>query len=208
MSWRPADIGFRTRSWLADIGLAARLFVRLSALIGPTFRRFGLVRDQIHFLGNYSLAIIAVSGLFVGFVLGLQGYYTLQRYGSSEALGLLVAVRDAGLPLPFGRSLEMLGQSAQVASKALGVKLGVLEPGAAADLVLTNYRPATPLTSENLAGHFLFAMGPEFVCDVMIAGLWQMRMGYVIESDEIALRDRSVEVARALYQRMASLPYE
>jgi phospholipid/cholesterol/gamma-HCH transport system permease protein len=36
-------------------------------------RRFGLVRDQIHFLGNYSLAIIAVSGLFVGFVLGLQG---------------------------------------------------------------------------------------------------------------------------------------
>jgi phospholipid/cholesterol/gamma-HCH transport system permease protein len=57
------------------------------------------VRDQIHFLGNYSLAIITVSGLFVGFVLGLQGYYTLQRYGSSEALGLLVAlslVRELG----------------------------------------------------------------------------------------------------------------
>ena len=50
------------------------------------------MRDQVHFLGNYSLAIIAVSGLFVGFVLGLQGYYTLQRYGSSEALGLLVAL--------------------------------------------------------------------------------------------------------------------
>jgi phospholipid/cholesterol/gamma-HCH transport system permease protein len=31
----------------------------------------------MHFLGNYSLAIIAVSGLFVGFVFGLQGYYTL-----------------------------------------------------------------------------------------------------------------------------------
>ena len=56
-------------------------------LVGASVRRFGLVRDQIHFLGNYSLAIIAVSGLFVGFVLGLQGYYTLQRYGSSEALG-------------------------------------------------------------------------------------------------------------------------
>ena len=49
-------------------------------------KRFGLVRDQIHFMGNYSLAIIAVSGLFVGFVLSLQGYYTLQRYGSAEAL--------------------------------------------------------------------------------------------------------------------------
>ena len=41
---------------------------------------------------------------------------------------------DAGLPLPFGESLEMLGQSARFASKCLGVKLGVLEPGAAADL--------------------------------------------------------------------------
>jgi phospholipid/cholesterol/gamma-HCH transport system permease protein len=49
-------------------------------------------RDQIHFLGNYSLAIIGVSGLFVGFVLGLQGYYILQRYGSAEALGMMVAL--------------------------------------------------------------------------------------------------------------------
>jgi phospholipid/cholesterol/gamma-HCH transport system permease protein len=36
--------------------------------------------------------IIAVSGLFVGFVLGLQGYYTLNKYGSEQALGLLVAL--------------------------------------------------------------------------------------------------------------------
>jgi phospholipid/cholesterol/gamma-HCH transport system permease protein len=55
---------------------------KLVALTGPALARFGLVRDQILFLGNYSLAIIAVSGLFVGFVMGLQGYYTLQRYGS------------------------------------------------------------------------------------------------------------------------------
>ena len=80
---------------------------------------------------------------------------------------------------------------------ALGVKLGVLEAGAAADLVLTNYRPATPLTAENLAGHFLFAMGPEFVRDVMIGGWWVMRKGHVVTCDEAAIRARSVEVARA-----------
>ena len=43
--------------------------------------------------------IIVVSGLFVGMVLGLQGYDTLVRYGSSEALGVLVAlslVRELG----------------------------------------------------------------------------------------------------------------
>ncbi|ALX13196.1 hypothetical protein P350_17465 [Burkholderia cepacia JBK9] len=63
----------------------------------PLLRRPRLVTKQIHFLGNYSFVIIAVSGLFVGFVLGLQGYYTLNRYGSEQALGLLVAlslVRD------------------------------------------------------------------------------------------------------------------
>jgi len=54
---------------------------------------------EIWFSGVLSLIIILVSGLFVGLVLGLQGYETLQRYGSSEALGILVAlslVRELG----------------------------------------------------------------------------------------------------------------
>ena len=84
----PAELGFAVRQKLADWGFGARLFARLVLLSGACLKRFGLVRDQVHFLGNYSLAIITVSGLFVGFVLGLQGYYTLQRYGSAEALGL------------------------------------------------------------------------------------------------------------------------
>jgi putative selenium metabolism protein SsnA len=109
---------------------------------------------------------------------------------------------DAGLPIPFGHSLKMLGQSARFASKCLEVTLGVLEPGTAADLVLTNYRPATPLTAENLAGHFLFAMGPEFVRDVMVDGWWVMRKGHMVTCDEAAIRARSVEVSRALHLRM------
>ena len=78
-------IGFAVRSKLADMGHAARLFVRLLSSFGATMRRGRLLSEQIHFLGNYSLAIIVVSGLFVGFVLALQGYYILQRFGSSEA---------------------------------------------------------------------------------------------------------------------------
>jgi putative selenium metabolism protein SsnA len=113
---------------------------------------------------------------------------------------------DAGLPLPFGRSLEMLAQSARFASQCLGVRLGVLEIGAAADLVLTNYRPATPLTAGNLAGHLMFAMGPEFVRDVMVDGWWLMRKGHIVTCDEAAIRARSVEIARALHERMAAIP--
>ena len=100
-------------------------FVRLMRLFGVTMRRFGLVRDQIHFLGNYSLAIIAVSGLFVGFVLSLQGYYTLQRYGSSEALGLLVAlslVRELG---PVVSALLFAGR----AGTSLTAEIGLMKAG-------------------------------------------------------------------------------
>lgn len=123
--WKPADLGLATRTKLADLGLGARLFVRLLGMAGDCLRRFGLVRDQIHFLGNYSLAIIAVSGLFVGFVLGLQGYYILQRYGSSEALGLMVAlslVRELG---PVVTALLFAGR----AGTSLTAEIGLMKAG-------------------------------------------------------------------------------
>ncbi|MBK0394656.1 lipid asymmetry maintenance ABC transporter permease subunit MlaE [Ramlibacter algicola] len=126
MSWyKPADIGYATRRYLAELGHGARLFTRLVSLFGAAMGRFGLVRDQIHFLGNYSLAIIAVSGLFVGFVLGLQGYYILQRYGSSEALGLMVAlslVRELG---PVVTALLFAGR----AGTSLTAEIGLMKAG-------------------------------------------------------------------------------
>ena len=126
MRWyHPSDVGFAVRCKLADIGMGARLFVQLVRLVGATFLRPSLVRDQVHFLGNYSLAIIAVSGLFVGLVLGLQGYYTLQRYGSSEALGLLVTlslVRELG---PVVAALLFAGR----AGTSLTAEIGLMKAG-------------------------------------------------------------------------------
>ena len=53
MKWfDPAVVGRATRTLISDIGNAARLFLRLLALLGPSVKRFGLIRDQIHFLGN------------------------------------------------------------------------------------------------------------------------------------------------------------
>jgi phospholipid/cholesterol/gamma-HCH transport system permease protein len=122
-SWHPSELGFSVRRKLADLGFAARLFIQLLRLAGRSFKRFGLVRDQIHFLGNYSLSIITVSGLFVGFVLGLQGYYTLQRYGAAESLGLLVAlslVRELG---PVVTALLFAGR----AGTALTAEIGLMK---------------------------------------------------------------------------------
>ena len=124
-AFKPADVGYATRQTLAEWGHGARLLLRLVRLFGASVKRFGLVRDQIFFLGNYSLAIISVSGLFVGFVLGLQGYYTLQRYGSSEAVGLLVAlslVRELG---PVITALLFAGR----AGTSLTAEIGLMKAG-------------------------------------------------------------------------------
>jgi phospholipid/cholesterol/gamma-HCH transport system permease protein len=77
-------------NWIWRLGFALR-FLWLT--------RFHLTVREIYFAGVLSLVIILVSGLFVGMVLGLQGYDTLVRYGSSDALGILVAlslVRELG----------------------------------------------------------------------------------------------------------------
>ena len=123
--WRPSDIGFAVRGKLADMGMATRLLARLVALFGQSMRRFGLVRDQVHFLGNYSLSIIAMSGLFVGFVLALQGYNVLQLYGSANSLGLVVTlglVRELG---PVITALLFAGR----AGTSLTAEIGLMRAG-------------------------------------------------------------------------------
>jgi phospholipid/cholesterol/gamma-HCH transport system permease protein len=122
MSWlSPSDLGFAARGKMSDMGFATRLLLRLIGMLGATLKRRRLLFDQIHFLGNHSLAIIVVSGLFVGFVLGLQGYYILQRYGSSEALGLMVAlslVRELG---PVVAALLFAGRAGTSLTAGIGL---------------------------------------------------------------------------------------
>lgn len=110
---------------LATVGEATRFLGRLSLLGLAALRRPRLIVDQIHFIGNYSLSIILVSGLLIGFVLGLQGYYTLRRYGSEEALGLLVTlslVRELG---PVVTALLFAGR----AGTSLTAEVGLMKAG-------------------------------------------------------------------------------
>ena len=86
------SVGHRMNNALQTLGFAARFFLMILAYSGQSFRRLHLTIREIYFSGFQSLLIILVSGLFIGMVLGMQGYETLQRYGSSEALGVLVAL--------------------------------------------------------------------------------------------------------------------
>ena len=93
------NLGNRTVQGVWRMGFATRFFLAVLLHSGTAFRRLGLTIRELYFTGVLSLVIILVSGLFVGMVLGLQGYETLQTYGSEEALGVLVAlslVRELG----------------------------------------------------------------------------------------------------------------
>lgn len=118
-------VGRFSRTMVANIGYATRLLFRIIVASGGLWRRPRLVTDQVHFIGNYSLIIIGISGLFVGFVLGLQGYYTLNKYGSEQALGLLVAlslVRELG---PVVTALLFAGR----AGTSLTAEIGLMKAG-------------------------------------------------------------------------------
>ena len=74
------------------LGAVTIFLGQLLAQCLPALARPGLVVHQIYNTGARSLIIIMLSGLFVGMVLGLQGYDLLQRFGSEEALGSAAAL--------------------------------------------------------------------------------------------------------------------
>ena len=94
-----ASLGHKFIDGVWRAGSMARFFALVIASSGTSFQRFRLVMREVYFSGVLSLVIIAVSGLFVGMVLGLQGFETLQKYGATESIGVLVAlslVRELG----------------------------------------------------------------------------------------------------------------
>ncbi len=89
-----AGLGFFER-----LGRGNLFLLRLLSSLPSLVPRFRLVIAELYSVGVRSLLIIVVSGLFVGMVLGLQGYNTLAKFGAAESLGVLVAlslVRELG----------------------------------------------------------------------------------------------------------------
>jgi phospholipid/cholesterol/gamma-HCH transport system permease protein len=116
-------IGSRTINAIWRIGLATRFFLLTLLYSGTSFRRFHLVIKELFSTGVMSLIIIIVAGLFVGMVLGLQGYETLQRYGSESALGVMVAL---GLVRELGPVVSAL-LFASRAGSAMTAEIGLMK---------------------------------------------------------------------------------
>jgi phospholipid/cholesterol/gamma-HCH transport system permease protein len=86
------QLGHPLTSFMLMLGQCALLLSSILSGLSYTLKRPQLIIKEIYFSGVLSLVIIAVSGWFVGMVLGLQGYNTLARFGSVSVLGTLVAL--------------------------------------------------------------------------------------------------------------------
>ena len=118
-TFRKIGSDFIDRLW--RLGAGTRLLGLTLVSSGESFRRFDLVVREIYFTGVRSLIIISVSAFFVGMVLALQGYNTLQKYGSSEAIGVLVAlalVRELG---PVVTALLFAGRAGTAITAEIGL---------------------------------------------------------------------------------------
>jgi phospholipid/cholesterol/gamma-HCH transport system permease protein len=114
-------LGYAFRGRMIRLGAGTRLFFLILIYSADSFKRIHLIIKEIYFTGVLSLVIIVVSAFFVGMVLGLQGYYTLEKYGSSEAIGVLVAlalVRELG---PVVTALLFAGRAGTAITAEIGL---------------------------------------------------------------------------------------
>lgn len=102
-------------------GFAMRFLGAILLHSGTAFRRLSLTIREVYFAGVLSIIIIAISGAFVGMVLALQGYNTLTRFGSTDALGTLVALsllRELG---PVLAALLFVSRSGSAMTAEIGL---------------------------------------------------------------------------------------
>jgi len=105
------------------LGRASILLGQILAGIPGVLLRFPLIIQQLYSVGVLSLLIILVSGLFVGMVLGLQGYNTLVDFGAEESLGIMVAVSLVTELGPVVAALLFAGR----AGSALTAEIGLMK---------------------------------------------------------------------------------
>lgn len=103
----------------------------------------------------------------------------------------------------FGEAADLLLRAnARIASTLTGERLGVLAPGALADVIITDYVPFTPLHAGNLAGHLLFGIARCPIDTTIVDGRVRVRGGQLVDLDVNALRAAARTAARAVWERM------
>ncbi len=119
----------------------------------------------------------------------------------AEAQTAWFRARDYGQPIDV---LRYLANGQRLASQVFGLPVGLLREGAAADVVIMDYRPPTPLDAQTLSAHVLNGFSSRQVEAVMIDGMWRL---WARKPLGIAAADsmrHAQEQARAVWARMTA----
>ena len=117
-----AKLGAALLDKLACMGQALLMLLQ-AVLVQPKATSIPRLMQQLYAVGVQSLIIILVSALFIGMVLGLQGYTLLAAYGSEQAVGQMVALTLVRELSPVVAALLFAGR----AGSALTAEIGLMK---------------------------------------------------------------------------------
>jgi putative selenium metabolism protein SsnA len=139
--------------------------------------------------------------------LGTDGLSSTMWKEAETAYYLQKIWRRDGRRLPADQLIEMLvyNNAALASTYFPEARLGVIEPGAFADLIFLDYHPTTPLGVENLPGHLVFGFNESMITTTIVNGQVLMRDRALLTLDEEAITARSRELAAAFWKRYEAL---
>lgn len=165
-------------------------------------KKANVIHNPMSNMGNAVGATPVVRMLEKGVLVGLgTDAYTNDMLESVKVAKILQSHHLADPTKGFGEALKLqFENNPKIASQLFGVKLGVLSEGAAADIIVLDYKPYTPLTAATVGGHLVFGMTGRQVKDTIIAGKFVMKDREILTVDEEKLFAESKERAKAVWQ--------
>jgi phospholipid/cholesterol/gamma-HCH transport system permease protein len=115
------ELAYSTRSFIEVFGASQLFLARVLGAVPRALLRPRLIVEQVHASGSQSLVIIMICGLFVGMVMGLQGYDSLARFGAEDSLGGVAALalfRELG---PVVTALLFSGRAGTALASEIGL---------------------------------------------------------------------------------------
>ena len=155
-------------------------------------------------MGNAVGGAPVVEALAKGVRCGLgTDAYTADMFASASVAKILQSHRLGDPTVGFGQAIELLfGNNPRIAAQHFAKPVGLLAPGAYADLITLDYDPITPLSAGSYAGHILFGMSGRMVNDTMVDGRWVMRDRVIQTLDEAQVNARSRAAAPRIWAQM------
>lgn len=168
-------IGGKTLSLIQEMGrMLLFLLTTFAWLVRPPIRWFQMIK-QLHFIGFKSTFVVVLTALFTGMVLGLQGYYTLRKFGSEALLGSAVAlsmIRELG---PVLAALMVTARAGSAMTAEIGI-MRITEQIDALDTMAVN--PQQYLVAPKLVAGLIGV--PLLVALFDVVGIWG---GYLVGVD-------------------------